>query len=192
MIGIILENTNKKSLYVFKTLFGIMGFEYYFINEKDAESYPVVVYYGNNPNLKSKYAIEIPVSGDFIGKIGKSPYTRSNGKIIFNIDIVSLSFFLLARQEEMDNKNRDMHKRFDHSETIFRDFIKEPIINNYIRHLEELIIEGLKKQNLPILKKAHWPKGEELAVSLTHDVDVLYKYSFIGCLADIKKAVILL
>ena len=98
MIGIILENTTKKSLYVFKTLFGIMGFEYYFISEKDAKDYPVVVYYGNNFNLKAKYAIEIPISGDFIGKIEKSPYTRSNGKVIFNIDVVSLSFFLLTRQ----------------------------------------------------------------------------------------------
>src|SRR3989338_1583381 len=191
MIGIILENTNKKSLYVFKTLFGIMGFEYYFINEKDAESYPGVVYYGNNPNLKSKYAIEIPVSGDFIGKIGKSPYTRSNGKIIFNIDIVSLSFFLLARQEEMDNKSRDMHKRFDHSETILKDFIKEPIINNYIRHLEELIIEEFRKQNLPLLKKAYWPCAEDFAASLTHDVDVLYKYNFIGSLVQAKKILVL-
>ena len=96
MIGIILENTTKKSLYVFKTLFGIMGFEYYFISGKDAESYPVVVYYGNNFNLKPKYAIEIPVSDDFIKKIGKDPFTKSNGKAIFNIDLVSLSFFLLS------------------------------------------------------------------------------------------------
>lgn len=192
MIGVVLKNRTGKAVYVFKTLFGIMGFEYYFISEKDAKSYPVVVYYGNNFNLKANYAIEIPSSGDFIGKIGKSPYTRLKGKIKFNIDIVSLSFFLLTRQEELDNKARDMHERFDHSETILKNFIKEPIINNYIRHLEELIIEGFRKQNLPLLKKAYWPCGEDFAASLTHDVDVLYKYNFVGSLVETKKILMLL
>ena len=191
MIGVILENTEEKTVYIFKILFSIMGFEYYFISEKDAKNYPVVIYYGDNFNLKAKYVIEIPGSGDFIGKIGKNPYRRLKRKIKFNIDIVSLSFFLLARQEELEDKRRDIHKRFDHSETILKDFIKEPVINNYIRHLEELIIEGFRKQDFPLLKKAYWPSEEDFAVSLTHDVDVLYKYSFIGSLVETKKIFIL-
>lgn len=192
MIGIILEKTAEKSLYVFKTLFGIMGFEYSFISEKDAGKYPVVVYYGNSPNSKARCAIEIPSSEDFIGEIGKKPYTISKGRIRFNIDIISLSFFILTRQEEIDNKARDMHERFDHTETIFKNFIKEPLINDYIRQLEHLIIEAFKKQGLPLLKKAHWPNGEGFAASLTHDVDVLYKYNFIGSLVQIKKILALL
>lgn len=192
MIGIILKKTEEKAAYIFKTLFGIMGFEYHFIDVKDAKNYPLIVYYGNNFNLKSKCYIEIPRSDDFIEKIGKEPYKKTGKRAIFNIDFISMSFFLLTRQEELDNKKRDEHERFDHSETVLRKFIKVPIINNYIRHLEELIIKGFERQNLPLLKKAHWPKGEELAAALTHDVDVLYKYSFIGCLVEIKKALILL
>ena len=192
MIGIILEKTDEKAAYVFRILIGIMGFEYHFIDAKDAQNYPAIVYHGNNFNLKCRHCIEIPHSDDFIGKIGKKPYEKTGKGAKFNIDIISMSFFLLARQEEIENKTRDEHERFDHSETILKDFIKVPLINNYIRHLEELVIEMLRKQNLPVLKKSHWPKGEELAVALTHDVDVLYKYSFIGCLVEIKKAVILL
>ncbi|MBI2541586.1 polysaccharide deacetylase family protein [Candidatus Woesearchaeota archaeon] len=192
MIGIILEKAEEKAEYILKILFGIMGFEYHFIDAKSAKNYPVAVYYGNNSDLKHKCLIEIPCSDDFIGKIGKWPYKKAGQNTVFSIDIISMSFFLLTRQEEIDNKKRDKHERFDHSETILKDFIKVPIINNYVRHLEGLIIEGLKKQGLPILKKTHWPKGEELAVSLTHDVDVLYKYSFIGCLVETKKAAILL
>lgn len=192
MIGIILEKSEEKAEYIFKILFGIMGFQHHFIGTNDAENYPVIVYYGNNPNLKRKCLIEIPCSDDFIGKLGKEPYKKDGKGVKFNIDFISLSFFLLARQEEIGNKKRDRHERFDHSETILKDFIKVPIINNYIEHLEKIIIKGFEGQNLPLLKKAHWPKGEELAVSLTHDVDVLYKYSFIGCLVEMKKTAILL
>lgn len=192
MIGIILEKTEEKAEYIFRILFGIMGFDYHFIDAKDAKNFSAIVYYGNNSDLRHRCQIKIPRSDDFIGKIGKLPYKKTGENAIFDIDFVSLSFYLLARQEEIDSKKRDEHERFDHSESNLKEFIKVPIINNYIRHLEELIVEGLKKQNLPILKKTYWPNGEELAVSLTHDVDVLYKYSFIGCLVEAKKAAILL
>jgi peptidoglycan/xylan/chitin deacetylase (PgdA/CDA1 family) len=192
MIGIILEKSEEKADYIFKTLFSIMGLEYHFIDAKDAENYPLIVYYGNNSGLKHKCLIEIPCSDDFTAKIGKEPYKKTGKSAKFSIDFASLSFFILTRQEEIDNKKRDLHERFDHSETVLGKFIKVPIINNYIRHLEELIIKGFERQNLPLLKKAHWPEGKELAVALTHDVDVLYKYSLIGCLAEIKKALILI
>ena len=65
MIGVILEKTTKKSLYIFKTLFGIMGFEYCFISKEDVEGYPVVVYYGNNFNLKSKLFIIIGTNNPY-------------------------------------------------------------------------------------------------------------------------------
>lgn len=191
MIGLILENNSNRAVYVFKTLFSILGFEHCFIHKREAKNYPVVVYYGNNFNLKVKYAIEIPKSDNFIETIKEEPYKKLKNRIKFNIDFISLSFFLLTREEELQNKERDEHKRFDYSKTILKEFIKEPLINRYIGYLEKHIIDEFKKQKKPLLKKAYWPDAKDFAVSLTHDVDVLYKYSFFECLSDIKKSLTL-
>lgn len=93
------------------------------------------------------------------------------------IDIIASSFFMVSRYEEVIIDTFDKHERFPATASLaYREgFLDRPIVNEYI----ELLWKWIKELYPDIQRKALWPDGKKFAVCLTHDVDVMRKYSLI-------------
>ncbi|MCD8410900.1 polysaccharide deacetylase family protein [Tenacibaculum finnmarkense] len=100
---------------------------------------------------------------------GENKLNKKENTIISGLDIFASSFFMLTRWEELVNKKRDNHNRFSALESIAykNDFLKRPIVNEYLEFLWDL----LKSQGL--LEKRKERKFEFIN---THDVDIPLKY----------------
>ena len=86
------------------------------------------------------------------------------------IDIFASSFFMLTRWEEYVNKERDNHNRFSSCDSLAfkNNFLHRPVVNEYVFFLQSLI------QSLDFSIKI---KKREYKMLVTHDVDVLFRYS---------------
>lgn len=103
-----------------------------------------------------------------------------------NFDMVSDIFFMLTRYEEIVNKqiiDNEAHKRFTGRESLAykNNFLDRPIVNEDIEFIW-CMINTLNPQ----LKKKKWWGEKDFAVCLTHDVDLLFKYS--GILKEIRNS----
>lgn len=98
-----------------------------------------------------------------------------------DIDIISSSFFMLARYEEVLVDKKDEHGRFPARESLAykEGFLNRPVVNEYI----ELLWSWIQFLNLELGRKPPWPEGKRFAICLTHDVDRLRKYPFPSILA---------
>ena len=94
-------------------------------------------------------------------------------------DLLISTYLMISREEEMLSREVDRYGRFsgEHSILERRSLLTEPIVNQYIKLLMELIIEVLRRERLPLLQKWYWPCGREFALCLTHDIDVVKKWS---------------
>jgi len=90
-----------------------------------------------------------------------------------NIDIISSSFFMVSRYEEIVNPVEDEYQRFPAEASLaFRgSFLHLPVVNAYI----ELLGDWFKRIDSGISMKKLW-KGADFAACLTHDIDEIRKY----------------
>lgn len=108
------------------------------------------------------------------------PFKIENESIIFNFDILSLSFYLISCNEEYEILNRDDKDRFlaDYS------FRKEKITEPYFDINSELLFRALKYINTDI----HMPK-KKFEIFLTHDVDSVNSQNLYVFLHNVKELV---
>ena len=96
------------------------------------------------------------------------------------VDFFASSFYLLTLQEEKEGYEKNGGARFLAQES-WRDkenALQIPLVNHYFKILFELIQMVAKEKGVPLIYKKFWPSGSNLAVALTHDVDILDKWSF--------------
>jgi len=99
---------------------------------------------------------------------------QDNNGIELTFDIVTASFYLLSRQEEVINKKRDIWNCFSGKYSILNDLgiLEFPIINSYTfllkRFLEEVFPGEFNFTDI-------WPEKKNFAIALMHDVDRPFK-----------------
>jgi hypothetical protein len=106
---------------------------------------------------------------------------KSEGRvqIVCYADLFASSFYLLTLQDEKGDFEKQKGERFlakgswREKENIHR----IPLVNTYFEILFTLIRSVAYKKKLPLLSKSFWPSGANLAVALTHDVDILDKWN---------------
>lgn len=94
-------------------------------------------------------------------------------------DFLASSFYLLTLQDERADFEKQKAERFmaGGSWREKENALHIPLINRYFKILFELLQMVAKEGKLPLLSKKFWPSGSKLAVALTHDVDILDKWS---------------
>lgn len=120
---------------------------------------------------------------------GKHPVVeqREDGSVIFYVDILATTFFMLSRWEEMIASSRDEHKRFPATASVAyrQNFIDRPIVDEYA------MVLGCW---LKVLAPDWTPAPPAFAVHLSHDIDHVQSASprkFAGDLLkrkDLRKA----
>jgi hypothetical protein len=88
-------------------------------------------------------------------------------------DLARGAFWLLSRQEELGDGNRDAFGRFDCSASwLVRHGLAEvPVVDLYALFLAQLLEETARSAGLPLLRKLPWPRARRYATVLSHDVD---------------------
>lgn len=177
-------------------------------NEKNNEWYhqlyesqpPEVSYIFTQTNDKIPYLYS---HVSFDEKIGRALYEYANANdkpnvavqsiesergLIINIgfDLVKSAFFLLSREEELMCNERDAYNRFSAKFSVAHrnNFITIPVIDEYIKILNELIALSFEKIKIPLIQKCLWPQNKDFAVCLTHDVDCIKKWTRRSCLSQ--------
>lgn len=91
------------------------------------------------------------------------------------IDIITSSFFMLTRYEEVLLDKKDNYGRFPARESLAykEGFLDRPIVNEYI----ELLWSWIKTLVPHLNRKPLWPQSKRFTICITHDVDRLKKYS---------------
>ncbi len=170
-------------------------------SKENAEIDRIVIHYSHDDTVpKSRFVIRIWPSG-FFGKgyltrqsLPRTPLNRtqegvpviysggsrkegvwvkkSEHYIETNIDIIASSFFMLSRYEEVVKDEKDQFGRFPASAAIAyqEGFLDRPIVNEYI----EMLWDWIDGSNLGLKRGELWG-GEDFAVCLTHDVDIVKK-----------------
>lgn len=91
-------------------------------------------------------------------------------EIVFNMDIISSSFFMLSRWEEIIDKNRDKHGRYlaKWSAAYRYGFLNIPIVDVY-----GMILRNYLKLLFPFIDLGQ----NNFAVKLSHDIDDVRRFS---------------
>ena len=117
-------------------------------------------------NIELPFTDNIPILFWGKGHNGKEkPFAEIKGKrLIFYADIISASFFMLSRWEEIVNVERDDHRRFPAQASVAykQNFIDRPIVDEYA-----LILRTWLEKFSPEFK----PKKRKFSVKLSHDID---------------------
>jgi hypothetical protein len=94
-------------------------------------------------------------------------------------DLFASSFYLLTLQDERADFEKQKTERFmaKGSWREKENALHIPLINQYFKILFEILQMVAREAKLPLLSKKLWPSGTNLAVALTHDVDILDKWS---------------
>lgn len=103
-------------------------------------------------------------------------FRRAGGASIrVHFDLIASAFFFLSRLEEQHTPDRDRHERFPSAAAwaVREGFADRPIVNEYLTLLRMLLVRLATQSGVPLVFKGFWPNGKEVAVCLTHDVDVL-------------------
>lgn len=94
---------------------------------------------------------------------------RKDGSVIFYVDIIATTFFMLSRWEETVVPIRDEHERFPGMASVAyrQGFLDRPVVDEYA-----LILREWLKALLP-----GWePKQRPFSVKLSHDVDNISRF----------------
>ncbi len=172
----ILENRIR---HTFNQIMPYLGYLYAIKNKIDRnlisnKRYSLLIYYGNRTlSANKKSIIQIipnnPKATDIKQK--KLHYLKNKNRAVFDHDFVLESFKVLSREEEIESKNIDKHKRFIAAKSNIFTHLKEPIVNKYAIALDKLIKILYKEGNIPLMQKCQWPENRKFAVCLSHDVD---------------------
>lgn len=94
---------------------------------------------------------------------------RDDGKLIFNVDIIAATFFMLSRWEESVVRTRDEHNRFPGSASVAfkQGFLRRPVVDEYALILREW---------LKALQPGWVPQKRQFSVKLWHNIDHVRRF----------------
>lgn len=113
---------------------------------------------------------------------GKPLISRQQNTLVVHADLPAAAFFMLTRYEELFQKGRDNHNRFDarHALAQRAGFLSRPLVDEY----GDLIRKWLEELGCPL---PHRQYGFS-KIYLTHDVDTLdYYHHLRGTLGGFKR-----
>ncbi|RUA18202.1 MAG: hypothetical protein DSY55_00665, partial [Clostridia bacterium] len=105
---------------------------------------------------------------------GKPPiWIRKDGSIVFHIDLIAATLFMLTRWEEVVLPRRDEHDRFPAAESVAyrQGFLDQPIVDRYAMILRA----WLQK-----LQPSWQPQHHQFQLRLSHDIDHLRRFETAG------------
>lgn len=140
------------------------------INKDELAEWKRSVKYLENTPILSKKKIDLPI---FYYKNDDLFYGN------FAFDLIGNIFFHLVNSEESIFFNRDSLDRFPDSLSIFNDEAMYPFINKYLWLVDEILLDSIKeRKEYFLLRKEYWPKGEDFAVAISHNVNRVKKWTF--------------
>ena len=102
---------------------------------------------------------------------GNKPFAElcTDGTVVFYIDIIAATFFMLSRWEETVVPVRDEHERFPATASVAykQGFLDRPAVDEYALILREW---------LQALLPGWEPRQRSFSVKLSHDVDLLFDF----------------
>jgi hypothetical protein len=116
------------------------------------------------PSFDSKVTIPVALTGR------RNEFASiEDGKLLIHADIITLSFIMLSRFEEVLIKERDKYNRFEYKNSLASkyDFIDVPIVDEYAMLLRKWLLEFLPEFRISCRKGRVIP---------THDVDFLLRF----------------
>ncbi|MCK4386038.1 MAG: polysaccharide deacetylase family protein [candidate division Zixibacteria bacterium] len=135
-----------------------------------------ILYAYPSPMQKSLYLVEEKSGREYPGITVEE--SKEQMRVMCYADLFASSFYLLTLQEEESGYEKKMKERFLAKGSLREkeDAVHLPIINHYFKILFELLQMVAKEREVPLISKKFWPSGSNLAVALTHDVDILDKW----------------
>ncbi len=205
------DRARAETAYALATLLERAGLPYLFANQgADAQSSSCLwLHYGlagpdaakgivipvEDPVLwqkaEPKYVMLDGIPVLYAGEAPSSLFCCHHDQIRVAFDLVRGAFWLLSRQEELGDGNRDVFGRFDCSGSwLVRHGLAEvPVVDLYARLLARVLVEAAGGTCLPLLRKLPWPRGQRTAVVLSHDVDDAGRFSPRQGLGMLSKAI---
>lgn len=192
MILILLESkfkTNKEIIIGVKTLFYYLGFPFkiVFDTNKITDS-STIISYGNQTSflkkVKKKKILIIPESES--KKIPKLLQIKkvNNQTYLLNFDIINLATEILVKNKFSAVKGYLDKDGDEKASNLF--------LMGGLKQISDFIVnDHLSKRKL-LVQKCYWPENRDFCGCLTHDVDVPFKYNFIGTLIELKKSAVFL
>jgi len=103
----------------------------------------------------------------------------SKDTVLFYVDIIATTFFMLSRWEEVIVPDRDEHDRFPATASVAykQGFLDRPIVDEYALILREWV---------KVLLPGWEPKPRMFSIKLSHDIDFVQRIP--GALATIRRA----
>jgi hypothetical protein len=108
----------------------------------------------------------------------------NDGTLIFHVDILAATFFMLSRWEEINSQNIDAHRRFPASASVAYKlgFLDLPVVDLY-----GLILREWFKVIVPDCE----PVSSEFQIKITHDIDWIHRFSSFGQFARMAGSALL-
>lgn len=137
----------------------------------------------DSAHLPFSYPIPALLWGDSSRKEKIVEYS-SDGTLIFHIDILATTFFMLSRWEEMDQSLCDEHGRFPAPASVAyqQGFLDVPIVDVYGLLLREWF---------KVLVPGWTPAPSHLRINLTHDIDWIHHFSSFNQFARVAGSALL-
>ncbi len=139
--------------------------------KKKGTDYSIPILYSfPAPEQECLYAIEEKSGRQYPGIV----IAKNEGKteIACYADLFASSFYWLTLQEEKDQDRFKARGSWREREGLHR----IPPVNHYFKLLFDLVQLVAEKERIPLLYKGFWPSDSNLAVALTHDVDILAQW----------------
>lgn len=144
---------------------------------------PILLIPNNNNNNKPNH---VKVKNTNFGKIIVDKtinwiYNDNKNITSLEFDLITFLFYYLAEEEYLFNESRDKYGRltFNLSEKE-RIELENPIVNMWAHWVDNWLNHELYKNNKIFYKKCLWPNQAKIAISFSHDIDIVNKdfYSY--------------
>lgn len=135
-------------------------------------SVPILYVYPTSEQ-KCSYQVEEKSGKQYPGIIIEK--SEEQMRIACYADLFASSFYFLTLQEENQGKKERFLAKGSWREK--ENLHQIPLVNHYFKILFDLIQLVAKEGKIPLIYKRPWSSGSDLAVALTHDVDILGQWS---------------
>ncbi len=193
------EIKNKNEFYwLYEQLLSSIGHDY---TKDENHSFDAIIYYGNSPEENmSKSVLDIHCPSLYIpfeslsihkailnkteyGEVianasftGDQPFIRDKLKTYISFDLTQFLFSYLSEREYLDNSNRDRFGRLTYELSSKKDIeVENPILNMWAHWIDNWLSSNLKIGDKLYYRKNIWPNQAEMAISFSHDVDIVNK-----------------
>lgn len=122
------------------------------------------------PGYPLPFDDSVPILFESEAGRGKPPvWVREDGSIVFHIDLIAATLFMLTRWEETVLSINDEHDRFPATASVAyrQGFLDQPIIDRYA-----IILRAWLQK----LRPAWQPRHREFRLRLSHDIDHLRRF----------------